>query len=344
MSTNVPSDQNEEIDLMQLSKMIGSFSKGIKMTIFKYIRFLIKNRVVISGLLLLGFGVGIYFDSTIKSYNHQIIVKPNFGSTEYLYSKIDLIDSKIKQKDTVFLKSIGIERPLNITLIEINPIIDIYSFVNSKVITDVNAKAITDKSENNTLNLELFKLLTEADDINKVIQGKLTSKNYSHYTINIKSKDFISEKNTIIPLLKYLNQNEYFNKVRSTANSNIILKMKKNEEIIIQIDNLLNEFSSSINGGQKSNKLVYYNENNQINEIISSKNKLIWELGCQRTELLDIDAVIKKISCVTNVQNNENINGKLKFILPLFFIFGFILVRFSLGFYNKQKRLSESNQ
>ena len=52
----------------------------------------------------------------------------------------------------------------------------------------------------------------------------------------------------------------------------------------------------------------------------------------------------KKISCVTNVQNNENINGKLKFILPLFFIFGFILVRFSLGFYNKQKRLSELNQ
>ena len=344
MSTNVPSDQNEEIDLMQISKMIGSFSQGIKMTIFKYIRFFIKNRVVIFGLLLLGFGVGIYFDSTIKSYNHQIIVKPNFGSTEYLYSKIDLIDSKIKQKDTVFLKSIGIESPLNITLIEINPIIDIYSFVNSKAITDVNTKAITDKSENNTVNLELFKLLTEADDINKVIQGKLTSKNYSHYTINIKSKDFISEENTIIPLLKYLNQNEYFNKVRSTANSNIILKMKKNEEIIIQIDNLLNEFSSSINGGQKSNKLVYYNENTQFNEIIASKNNLIWELGCQRTGLLDIDAVIKKISCVTNVQNNENINGKLKFILPLFFIFGFILVRFSLGFYNKQKRLSELNQ
>ncbi len=344
MSTNVPSDQNEDIDLMQLPKMIGSFSKGIKMTIFKYIRFFIKNRVVIFGLLLLGFGVGIYFDSTIKSYNHQIIVKPNFGSTEYLYSKIDLIDSKIKQKDTVFLKSIGIESPLNITLIEINPIIDIYSFVNSKAITDVNTKAITDKSENNTVNLELFKLLTEADDINKVIQGKLTSKNYSHYTINIKSKDFISEENTIIPLLKYLNQNEYFNKVRSTAISNIILKMKKNEEIIIQIDNLLNEFSSSINGVQKSNKLVYYNENTQFNEIIASKNNLIWELGCQRTGLLDIDAVIKKISCVTNVQNNENINGKLKFILPLFLIFVFILFRFFLGFYNKQKILSELNQ
>ena len=38
MSTNVPSDQNEEIDLMQISKMIGSFSQGIKMTIFKFVR------------------------------------------------------------------------------------------------------------------------------------------------------------------------------------------------------------------------------------------------------------------------------------------------------------------
>lgn len=335
MSTNTSSNQDQEIDLTQISKKIGAFFQGIKASIFKSIRFFIKNGVIISLLLLAGFGIGIYLDTKIKTYDHQIIVTPNFESADYLYAKIDLIESKIKQKDTVFFQSIGIDNPSNITFIEINPIIDIYSFVDTK--------AINDKAENSP-NFEMVKLLAEEGDINKVIKDKLTSKNYSRHTINIVTKDVISEENTITPLLKYLNQNDYFNKVRLTANNNIILKMKKNEEMIIQIDNLLNEFSSSMNGNQKSNKLVYYNENTQINEMITSKNDFISELGYKRTELLNIDTFIKKISSVTNVQNTKNINGKLKFVLPLILIFGFILVRFFIRFYKKQEILLELNQ
>ena len=327
--------EDQEIDLTQIFKKFDGFLQGIKASIFKCIQFFFKNKVVISVLILLGFGTGIYLDTTLKTYTHEIIVTPNFESADYLYAKIDLIESKIKQKDTVFFKSIGIDNPSNITFIEINPIIDIYSFVDTK--------AINDKAENSP-NFEMVKLLAEEEDINKVIKDKLTSKNYSRHTINIVTKDVILEENTITPLLKYLNQNDYFNKVRLTANNNIILKMKKNEEMIIQIDNLLNEFSSSMNGNQKSNKLVYYNENTQINEMITSKNDFISELGYQRTQLLNIDTFIKKISSVTNIKNTEKINGKLKFILPVFLIIGFILVRIFIRFYKKQKTLFELNQ
>jgi uncharacterized membrane protein affecting hemolysin expression len=99
-----------------------------------------------------------------------------------------------------------------------------------------------------------------------------------------------------------------------------------------------------MNGNQKSNKLVYYNENTQINEMIVSKNNFISELGYQRTELLKKDTFIKKISSIINIQNTKNINGKLKFILPLILIFGFILTRFFVNFYKRQKVLFELNQ
>lgn len=330
MSTNISNNQDQEIDLGQIVQGIKRFIQNINTAIFNSIQFFIKNGVIIFGLLLLGFGTGLYLDTQIKSFNHQIIVKPNFESTDYLYAKIDLIESKIKQGDTIFLKSIGIDSPSKIMFIEINPIIDIYSFVNE----DIFSKA------ENSPNFEMVKLLADGGDINKVIKDKLTSKNYSNHNINIVTKDFISEEKTITPLLKYLNQNDYFNKVCVTANNNIILKMKKNEEMIIQIDNLLNEFSSSINGNQKSDKLVYYNENTQINEMIVSKNNFISELGYQRKELLNIDTFIKKISCVTNITNTKSINGKLKFVLPLFFIIGFVLIRFFVSFYKKQKQLS----
>lgn len=326
---------DQEIDLAQISRKAVSFIQEIKMTIFNYIQFFIKNRVVITILFLLGFGIGIYLDSTSKTYEHQIIVMPNFESTDYLYSKIDLIESKIKEQDTIFLKSIGIVKPSNLISIEINPIVDIYSFVN-------NDK----KNENteNSQNFELVKLFAESGDINKIIKDKLTSKNYSRHTIDIVTKGFVSEKNTINPLLKYLNQNDYFNKVRSIVINNIVLKIKKNEEIIAQIDNLLNEFSSTVNNNQKSDKLVYYNENSQINEIILSKNNFISDIGKKRTDLIDFESVIKKISSVINVKNTNNLNGKLKFILPLLLIFGFILFRFFRRFYNKQMVLSELNQ
>jgi hypothetical protein len=44
-----------------------------------------------------------------KVYDHELIVQPNFGSTDYLYSKVELLASKINERDTVFLKSIGIK-------------------------------------------------------------------------------------------------------------------------------------------------------------------------------------------------------------------------------------------
>jgi flagellar biogenesis protein FliO len=49
---------------------------------------------------------------------------------------------------------------------------------------------------------------------------------------------------------------------------------------------------------------------------------------------------IKESSLTTNIKNTKNINGKLKFFLPLFFIIVFVLIRFFVSFYKKQKKLS----
>jgi hypothetical protein len=45
----------------------------------------------------------LYLDKTQKSYEHSIIVQPNFGSVDI--QRVDLIESKNKIKDTVFLKT-----------------------------------------------------------------------------------------------------------------------------------------------------------------------------------------------------------------------------------------------
>ena len=88
---------NQEIDLSEISKKIGGFFENISTRIFKGILFLKRNILVISILFVIGVGLGFYLDKTSKSYDSEIIVTPNFGSNEYLYSKVNLINSKIKE-------------------------------------------------------------------------------------------------------------------------------------------------------------------------------------------------------------------------------------------------------
>ena len=327
MSQNTNNSDNQEIDLSMISGKIKGFFDGIAFSIFKGILFLKRNLIILSVLVVIGVGIGLFLDNTNKSYDSEIIVKPNFGSTDYLYSKIDLLESKIKERDTLFLKAIGIEKPKGLNLIEIDPVIDIYSFVNNGY----------DKSiAQNSQNFELVKLLAEEGDINKIIKDKVTSKNYSSHKIHLRTKGFIQDDKIIVPILNYLNQNEYFEIIRKTYVKNIEIKMLKNEETISQINALLNEFSNTANSNQKSDKLVYYNENTQLNDIIRTKESLLAELANQRIELKTIDKFIKKTSSIINIKNENVTNGNLKFFLPIFFVFGFVFINLFSKFYKKQ--------
>lgn len=331
MSTN--DNQDQEIDLGQISKKVGEFFEGISTKIFKGILFIKMNFILFISLFVIGIVLGFLLDSTTKVYDNQVIVTPNFGTTEYLYSKIDLINSKITQNDTVFLKAIGIKDFKNLKKIKVEPIIDIYSFVN-------NNTAIASNAEN-TQNFELVKLLAEDGDINKVIKDKLTSRNYSEHTISITTSSFATNKNLIDPILLYLNKNDYYQKLQKTLVNNINIKIKEDQIIINQIDVLLNQFSTTTAANQKSDKLVYYNENSQLNDILGTKNGLISSIGYQKTQLITIDKIIKDKSRVLNVKNTKGTNNKMKFILPIVLIFGFLFISFFKSFYRKQSAKSK---
>ena len=222
----------------------------------------------------------------------------------------------------------------NIGQVKIEPISDIYNFVNNST---------SAASAQNTQNFELVKLLAESSDINKVIKDKLTSKNYPFHSIQIVTDNQISEENVIKPLLKWLNKNEYLNKVSSISKANILNKMDKNEQEIMQLDTLIGQISKSVGSNERSSNLVYNNENNQINGLFDLKNKLITEIASQKIELIKVDSFIKDISTITNIKNTKGTNGKMKLILPILFIFLFILIRIFMTFYRSQLEKLKQN-
>ncbi|MBC7605708.1 MAG: hypothetical protein H7199_01960 [Burkholderiales bacterium] len=325
MSTNAPGKaENQEVDLSMISKGIGNFFQNIGTLLFKAIQFIIKHIIVILILFVIGVGLGLYLDKNNKTYDHQIIVQPNFGSTDYLYAKIDLIESKIKERDTLFLKAIGIQDAEMLSKIEIKPVIDVYRFINT--------------SEQN---FELLKLMAEDSDIKKIVEEKPTSKNYPYHLISFRTKKVTNANKTIAPLLNFLNNSAFYTKIQKEYVNNEMVKMKANELTIAQIDGFLNSFTNPSNQNAKNDKLVYYNENSPLNDVIETKDKLIKEQGNLRIDLVGLDKIIKENSSTLNTENNESINGKLKLILPLLFILIYISIFGFIGFYKNQKAISK---
>lgn len=308
--------EDQEIDLSMISKGIGNFFKNISTGIFNLIQFVIKHIIFIGILIVIGVGLGMYLDQTRKSYDHQIIVQPNFGSTDYLYAKIDLIQSRIKEHDTLFLKAIGIQDPEMFSKIEVTPIVDVYRFIN-----------------NSEQNFELLKLMSEDSDIKKIVEERATSKNYLYHLISFKTRELTTSKKTVEPLLKYLNSSEFYTKIQKEYINNEQIRMKVNEVTIAQIDGVLNSFSNSVTENSKSDKLVYYNENTQLNDVILTKDKLVREQANLRIEMVSLDKIIKANTQTLNIENSAAINGKLKLILPLILVLLYFFAYNFVSFY-----------
>ncbi|MGC4040925.1 MAG: hypothetical protein QM710_09140 [Flavobacterium sp.] len=320
MSTKSQNNDNQEIDLSQISKKVNELFEGFLTRIFKGILFFKRNIVWVALLFILGVGLGFYLDRTTKIYDNEIIVSPNFGSVDNTYAKIQLIDSKIENADTLFLKNvIGIKKPKKVKSITISPIVDVYKFI-----------------ENKPENFELIKVMAEDGDIKKVVNENITSKNYPFHMISFVTTGQASDKEIVEPLLDYLNDSDYYQKIQKQYLENIKIKIVQNDSIISQINGLLNAFNSSANGPSKSDKLVYYNENSQLNDVIKTKDQLVAEQGRLKIDLVVLDKIVKDSSTTLNIRNNDSTNGKMKLVLPFLFLFLFIVVGAFKSYYKSQ--------
>ncbi|MNJ86844.1 hypothetical protein D3C87_43500 [compost metagenome] len=318
MSSNSQNNpDNQEIDLSQVSRKLGQAYENFLSWIFRGFLFIKRNIIFIAILFIIGAGLGFYLDRNVKIYDSEIIIIPNFGSTEYVYSKINLLNSKLSEHDALFLKKIGIKNPKSLIGVDIEPINDIYSFINAK-----------------GQNFELIKLMAEDGDVNKIIKEKTTSINYATHRVKIITAKSAEKEEFIYPILEYLNNSEYFIEIQKTSIASIKTKMESDIETLFQINNLISKFykPSEVN----KNALVSITENAQLNDILQTKQDLVTNLADNKINLINAEKIVKDVSIVQNIKNNKSINGKMKIILPFIFIFIFIIWRILLSFYNSE--------
>jgi len=321
MSTN---SQEQEIDLGQLFNKASNFFKKIIDLIFDLIFFIRKKIIIIIILFIVGVALAYLADGK-KNYNHEISVIPNFGSSEFLYKKINEIDVKLREQDPIFFKNIGISNYEDILSIKIEAFPGVYAFINSG-----------DKEAN----FKMIELLAEDGDIAKILSSDMTTRNFYHHKITIKTKGMWKRDQLIDPILNFLNNNPYFLKQQKVSQENLKDKIAKNDSLIKQIDEVITQISSS----SKTSGNILISEASNIFELVDKKDELIQDsYGLKRDDII-YDSIIKEESSIINTRNYVPIVLNSKIVFPIVLILIFLISFPIMNAYKKQKLRIERNK
>lgn len=313
-----------EMDLGELSRKAKSFVSSIGDSFFDAILFTKRYFIIVVILLAGGIALGIYKDKSKHIYMQKMFVVPNFGSVDYLYEGIEALNTKARQNDYAFLEQIGVKGPSRISKIEVDPVIDIYGFAN------INPYAEEESPE--YINYQIFKLMSEKGDVNKVMENKITARNYKSHIVTITTIGEVNKDEILEPIVNYFNSNPYYKQLQEQSIKDLDTAIAAKEAGIKQIDDILTGVSQRTNSGS----LVAYNDNTDLSELVKSKNKLVAELAQNRIDKINYDKVVKGGSTMLNVRDYSITSGKMKYIYPILFILLFVLgVRF-VKFYKKQ--------
>ena len=143
-----------------------------------------------------------------------------------------------------------------------------------------------------------------------------TTKNYPLHQLIIKTKNQYKIEEMVNPLLKYFNDNDYFNKQQKVHLENIREKIRLNDSLINQVDRLLNQLTA-----QKSNASISISEQSSIPTLFGKKDDLIKEKQVLKTVEVNYDRIIKDVSITNCIRFFDPIYLRLKVILPLLFVF-----------------------
>lgn len=307
---DVNNQTSQEIDLVYLSRKIRNSIRNFNLSLFRFFRFLYRKKFIILGLLFVGFITGFVIDKLLPVvYKSEIVVAPNFQSTDYLYSKIYLLNDESHKK--------GVYKGL--LSVKVKEIADIYNLLESN-------------------NLEVVKIITDGGkSLENLLNEETFARNYRYHLITFKTTDKEVTNQVIKTLINDLNSSPYFTERGKLELQNIRLRREQLAKSIEQINGILNKLGSGENFESKSNLNI--NTYDQLNAVIDLKDYYTKEIISLDTEIIESEKIIYPISISMNIIDNSSLKNKWKFVVPLLFILLFLLYAHFVRFYNKYNKI-----
>jgi hypothetical protein len=318
-------NNQEEIDLFVLLKRLNKVYHGLLASIYKGIRFVFKNWIVLTVLIVGGYFLGSWWQSAITPTKEAVlIVQNNFDSSNYVYNAIDLLNIKYKQGHTRFVKQYGFdtENP-DIADLTIEPI--------------VNIMELLERQETNDRNLEsyLSRIGHEEDPL-------LSEIYYPEYTYHKITLSTLKNDTVIIDkIMGYLNSNETYNRTKDIVVAETQLRIQRNDTSIANIDAIFDEYSGKNAAKDVASEMNFkIQENNNLHQLIDKKKELIEENEKLKTELIKYDKVVKLVN-QPNFYSVSSFWSKKRILLPIVLVFLYIGFFVARNVYLKGKKYSE---
>jgi hypothetical protein len=323
MSEQTSQNTSDEIDLGIIFEKLKSFFKSILIGIIQIFQFFWKHKFVLAGLLVIGVGLQLYLKSTTEStFSNQFLVRTNYGSTEYVYSKVNSINLKLEAGDSLYIKDIFGEHYDRVKEIEVIPVIDVYELVN--------------KSEENKETFEL--LLDEFGDIS-FLEDEININEYSTHKIKIYIDGQADNERISNRLYEYLASNSYYNELKTATLESYKEQLEQNKSIRTQIDSILKDQKGNTLP-KLDNNAINFSGSQDLNELLSKKQGLLINDLSLRNRLSSNDEVLKIIDSSFGIYSEEQNSRNFIFPLSFFFIYcGVFFVKFLI---KKTKRFVEN--
>ena len=324
--------KEEEVDLGSLFTVIGngfknffnfiaSIFKGIFHKLILILIFFKLHFIKFTVAVLIGGIVGFFLEKNKEiKFSSNLIVKPNFESTQLLYENINYYNDLVKQQNTKHLASIfkiDSSRAASLRKFEITPLTNSNDIINAydKFILDVDTLTVKSYDFQN-------------------FEASFTDYDYLVHNIEVKAtvSDIFKElENTIINSIE---KNTFFTKIKNLTKENLNTKDSILKANFIEVDSLRNVYMRAIIEGAKNNSngtnIDLGGESNATkeNDLFEIDRKIIYDLSQTYQDIATKSDVINIISNFKSVgseikgitKNLIFIMAALAFLLTLFFI------------------------
>jgi len=333
-------NNDEEVDLGSLFTVIGkgfknffnfigNIFKGIFHRLILILLFLKLHILKFSVAVLIGGIVGFFLESNKETkFSSNLIVKPNFESTQLLYENINYYNDLVKQQNTKHLASIfkiDTSKAAALRKFEITPLMNSNDIINAY----------------DNFILEVDTLTVKSYDFDN-FESSFTDFDYLVHNIEVQATDsdiFNELENTIINSIE---KNTFFNKIKNLTKENLNTKDSILKANFIEVDSLRSVYMRAILEGAKNNSngtnidLGSKSNITKENDLFEIDRKIIYDLSQTYQDIATKSDVINIISNfksegaeIKGITNNLIvITAVLAFLLTLFLILLFDLNKY----------------
>ena len=336
-------NNDEEVDLGSLFTVIGkgfknffnfigNIFKGIFHRLILILLFLKLHILKFSVAVLIGGIVGFFLESNKETkFSSNLIVKPNFESTQLLYENINYYNDLVKQQNTKHLASIfriDTSKAAALRKFEITPLMNSNDIINAY----------------DNFILEVDTLTVKSYDFNN-FESSFTNFDYLVHNIEVQAtvSDIFSElENTIINSIE---KNTFFNKIKNLTKENLNTKDSILKANFIEVDSLRSVYMRAILEGAKNNSngtnidLGSKSNITKENDLFEIDRKIIYDLS-QTYE--DIATKSDVINIISNFKpEGSEIKGITKNLIFIMAVLGFLLTLFIILLFDLNKYLED---